>query len=95
MYSIFVGNGEHSCSSVYRYGRGQPKKGGRQGMTTLLANQRLIGLRELQQLTGLSGRTLRRYSRDGTLPRPLAFSKRRLLWRMADLERFMQRARAK
>jgi predicted DNA-binding transcriptional regulator AlpA len=51
-------------------------------------SQRLIGLKEVRELSGLSTRTIRRYVIEGRLPRPLAFSKQRLIWREKDLDQF-------
>jgi predicted DNA-binding transcriptional regulator AlpA len=44
---------------------------------------------DMQTMTGLSQRTISRYVAAGRLPRPLKFSRRKLLWRAADVERYL------
>ena len=51
------------------------------------SNIRLLGIREVATLAGVSTRTIRRYSNAGLLPRPIRLAGKTLWkWRFRDIE---------
>jgi excisionase family DNA binding protein len=54
-----------------------------------LRRRRLINTRQLAELLNFSPMHIRRLASEGKLPVPLRLGERKLLWRVADVEAFL------
>ncbi len=53
----------------------------------VISTTRAIPLREVAQMFGVTGQTVRAWVRQGKFPPPLAFSPHKLVWSPAAVER--------
>jgi predicted DNA-binding transcriptional regulator AlpA len=54
---------------------------------------KLLNVKKVAELLGMSERTVWRMSGDGTLPVPIKLGNRLRFWRLTDLEDFVQKKR--
>jgi len=54
------------------------------------SNIRLIRMRELRKLIGLSHATIYRYIKNGNFPKPIKLSERSVAWRLTDIENWIK-----
>lgn len=50
---------------------------------------RIIRVRELEEITGVSERSLRRYEERGDFPRRIKISQRAIGWRMSEVQKWL------